>query len=158
METQPHPGTATELLPELGQVVNSCACFNLRKAARVITQHYDEILKPSGLLITQFTILVAIALVGSGTISELAERLVMDRTTLTRNLKPMMREGWVEAQPGQDQRTRVISLTAQGEAALAIALPLWQQAQQNVEDGLGEQRWNTLLSHLEETTARFRES
>lgn len=141
---------------ELGSVVSSCACFNLRKASRVVTQHFDEILKPSGLLITQFTILVAIAMARSGTINELAERLVMDRTTLTRNLKPMEREGWLKSEPGQDQRTRVISLTPNGETALAQALPLWKQAQNGVEEVLGQQRWSALLSHLVETTALIR--
>jgi DNA-binding MarR family transcriptional regulator len=140
----------------LSQVVLTCACFNLRKASRVITQHFDEILKPSGLLITQFTILVAVTMAKSGTINDLAERLVMDRTTLTRNLKPMKREGWLKSESGRDQRTRVISLTPHGEAALAKALPLWKQAQDGVEETLGHQRWNTLLSHLAETTALIR--
>ena len=141
---------------EFGQVASSCACFNLRKASRVVTQHFDEILKSSGLLITQFTILVAIAVAGSGTVNELAERLVMDRTTLTRNLKPMERKGWLKSEPGQDQRTRMISLTLNGEAALAKALPLWKQAQHGVEEALGQQRWSALISHLTETTALIR--
>ena len=66
---------ATELDIELDQVVSTCACFNLRKASRVVTQHFDEILKPSGLLVTQFTILAAVAIVKSATINELAEDL-----------------------------------------------------------------------------------
>jgi DNA-binding MarR family transcriptional regulator len=152
MEKHLNPINSTEL----GQVVSSCACFNLRKASRVVTQHFDQILKPSGLLITQFTILVAISMAKSGTVNELAERLVMDRTTLTRNLKPMEREKWLKSEPGQDQRTRVISLTPNGEAALAKALPLWKQAQSGVEEALGQQRWNALLSHLAETTALIR--
>jgi DNA-binding MarR family transcriptional regulator len=141
---------------ELGQVVSTCACFNLRRASRVVTQHYDAILEPSGLLITQFTILVAVAMVKVGTINELAEVLGMDRTTLTRNLKPLEREGWLKSEPGQDQRTRVVSLTTDGEAALAKALPLWKQAQRGVEETLGQQRWNTLLSHLTEATVLIR--
>jgi DNA-binding MarR family transcriptional regulator len=141
---------------ELGQVVSTCACFNLRKASRAITQHFDAILEPSGLLITQFTILVAVEMEKAGTISELAEVLGMDRTTLTRNLKPLEREGWLKAEAGQDQRTRVVSLTTDGEAALAKALPLWKQAQKDVEETLGQQRWNTLLSHLLEATALIR--
>ncbi|WGV28158.1 MarR family winged helix-turn-helix transcriptional regulator [Halotia branconii] len=71
----------------LDQVASICAYFNLQRAARAITQHFDEILKPSGLLVTQFTILVAVAMAKSGTIASLAKMLVMDRTTLTRNLK-----------------------------------------------------------------------
>lgn len=141
---------------ELSQVVSTCACFSLRKASRVITQRFDEVLKPSGFLITQFTILVAVAMAKSGNINELAEILVMDRTTLTRNLKPLEREGWLKSEPGQDQRTRVISLTTDGEAALAEALPLWKQAQNSVEEVLGQQRWSALLSHLAETTALIR--
>ncbi|MGP1373756.1 MAG: MarR family winged helix-turn-helix transcriptional regulator [Almyronema sp.] len=138
---------------ELGEVVSTCACFNLRKATRVITQHFDESLKPSGLLITQFTILVAVALAKSATMNELAQNLVMDRTTLTRNLKPLERQGWLKSEPGSDRRTRVISLTQAGEAILAIALPLWQQAQKNVEQTLGQAHWQTLLAQLTETTA-----
>ena len=152
MDKQTNPINSTEL----GQVVSTCACFNLRKANRVITQHFDKILKPSGLLITQFTILVAVKIAKSATINELAEGLGMDRTTLTRNLKPLEREGWLKSKPGQDQRTRVVSLTTDGEMILEKALPLWRQAQNSVEETLGQQRWNTLLSHLAETTALIR--
>lgn len=137
----------------LSQAGSTCACFNLRKASRVITQHFDEVLKPSGLLATQFTILVALAMSKSATVNELAEKLVMDRTTLTRNLKPLEREGWLKSEPGQDQRTRVITLTANGVTILARALPLWKQAQGTIEETLGQQRWKTLLVHLTEATA-----
>jgi DNA-binding MarR family transcriptional regulator len=141
---------------ELSQEVSTCACFNLRKASRVITQHFDECLKPIGLFATQFSILATVAIVKSGTIKELAEILVMDRTTLTRNLKPLEREGWLKAEPGQDQRTRVISLTENGETTLKKALPLWKQAQNTVEETLGQQLWGDLLSHLTEATALMR--
>jgi DNA-binding MarR family transcriptional regulator len=140
----------------LGQAGSTCACFNLRKASRVITQHFDEVLKPSGLLVTQFTILTAVAMAKSATINELAEMLVIDRTTLTRNLNPLEREGWLKSEPGQDQRTRVITLAEEGEAVLAKALPLWKQAQTTVEEALGQQRWNTLLANLAEVTALIR--
>jgi DNA-binding MarR family transcriptional regulator len=141
---------------EFSQAVSTCACFNLRKASRVITQHFDEILKPSGLHVTQFTLLAAVAIVKSATINELAEILVMDRTTLTRNLKPLERENWLKSEPGQDQRTRVISLTANGEAVLAKALPLWKQAQSSVEKMLGQQRMSEMLAHLMEASSLIR--
>ena len=140
----------------LGQAGATCACFNLRKASRVVTQHFDEVLKPSGLLVTQFTILAAVAIIKSATINELAEMLVMDRTTLNRNLKPLEREGWLKSEPGRDQRTRVITLTPYGETILAKALPLWKQAQSTVEEALGQQRWSELLTHLIETTTLIR--
>lgn len=135
---------------KLGIVANTCACFNVRKASRAVTQLYDEILQPSGLLATQFTLLVAIAIADSGTITHLAEELVMDRTTLTRNLKPLERQGLIEIKPGQDQRTRVVALTAEGCEALAKAIPLWEQAQARIVEGLGH-RWSTLLSDLSDT-------
>lgn len=135
-------------LVQLGNVANTCTCFNLRKATRVVTQIFDEQLKPSGLLITQFTILVAIAQAGSGTINDLADRLVMDRTTLTRNLKPLAREGLITIQSGEDRRIRIVSLTVKGRDALVVALPLWEQAQAAVIAGLGEQKWSSLLIAL----------
>ncbi|MBD2308505.1 winged helix-turn-helix transcriptional regulator [Chroococcidiopsis sp. FACHB-1243] len=143
-------------LVQLGNVANTCTCFNLRKATRVVTQFFDEQLKPSGLLITQFTILVAIAQAGSGTINDLADLLVMDRTTLTRNLKPLEREGFVAIQPGEDRRIRVVSLTAKGRNALAVALPLWERAQTSVINGLGQQQWNSLLIALNDYVSRGR--
>lgn len=136
---------------KLGIVANTCACFNLRKASRAVTQLYDEILQPSGLLATQFTLVVAISIAGSTTITRLAEDLVMDRTTLTRNLKPLERQGLIEIASGQDQRTRVVALTAEGREALAKAIPLWEQVQASVVEGLGQNRWSTLLSNLSAT-------
>lgn len=141
---------------ELNKVISTCAGLHFRKVSRVVTQHFDEILKPSGLLITQFTVLVAVAKVRAIAITELAEILMMDRTTLTRNLKPMQREGWLEIEPGQDKRTRIVSMSSDGEIALAKALPLWQQAQMDVVELLGEARWNTLLSQLNELTELHR--
>lgn len=136
---------------KLGIVANTCACFNLRKASRAVTQLYDDILQPSGLLATQFTLVVAISIAGSTTITRLAEALVMDRTTLTRNLKPLERRELIEIASGQDQRTRVVTLTASGREALAKAILLWEQAQASVVDGLGQNRWSTLLSDLSDT-------
>ena len=140
---------------QLNQVADLCTCFNLRKATRVVTQFFDQALQPSGLLVTQFTILVAIALSTPRTVNALAQSLAMDRTTLTRNLKPLEREGLIQIQPGQDQRTRVISLTAQGQATLAAAFPLWEHAQADIVEKLGQTRWLTLLTHLKVTTDLF---
>lgn len=143
---------------KIGIIANTCTCFNLRKASRAVTQLFDEKLKPSGLLATQFTILVAISVAGSGTMNDLAKGLVMDRTTLTRNLKPLERQGLIVIQAGQDQRVRVVSLTDEGRAALAKALPLWDEAQACVIEGLGQQGWKALLSGLSDTTSLVRES
>lgn len=145
-------------LVKIGIVVDRCTCFNLRKATRAVTQLFDEKLKPSGLLVTQFTILVAIASAGSGTMNDLAQGLVMDRTTLTRNLKPLERQGLISIHPGEDRRERVVSLTDAGRTALAKALPLWEEAQASAIERLGQERWSALLSGLSATTSLLRES
>src|SRR5215217_5827709 len=86
----------------LREVARACACANLRRAARAVTQVFDEALAPSGLRATQFTLLVTSRLMGESTINELAEKMAMDRTTLSRNLKPLVRSGLLEVRPGED--------------------------------------------------------
>lgn len=129
----------------------NCACFNLRKAARVVTQMYDAILRPVGLKATQFTILSLLADNESIPITQLANELVMDRTTLTRNLGPLVKQGLIMIATGQDQRVRVVSLTNRGHVKFADALPLWQYAQNRMKNELGPQRLKKLLSELAET-------
>jgi DNA-binding MarR family transcriptional regulator len=125
-----------------------CALFNVRKASRVVTQHFDEIMQPSGLRGTQFTILGHIAWFGEATLSELVKPLVMDRTTLTRNLKPLEEQGLVKSLPGKDRRTRTITLTLKGRKTLAKALPLWKKAQTGIIKYLGDNRFDRLLGDL----------
>jgi DNA-binding MarR family transcriptional regulator len=132
----------------LREVARACACANLRKAARVVTQVFDEALAPSGLRVTQFTLLVTSRLAGESTVNELAEKMVMDRTTLSRNLKPLVRSGLLEMQPGEDGRTRLVRLTPAGERALEEAYPLWQQAQQETVSALGKERHEALLGDV----------
>ena len=125
-----------------------CACFNIRKASRVVTQYFMETMQPSGLRSTQFTILAMLAASETLTISELAERLVVDRTTLTRNLGPLEKQGLVKAVSGTDRRTRTIILTPQGYKTLTQALPLWKKAQQGISAYLGKDRFHHLLKEL----------
>jgi DNA-binding MarR family transcriptional regulator len=86
------------------------------------------------------------------TMNQLAQYLVMDRTTLTRNLKPLEREGLIQINPGKDKRTRLISLTPEGIEALQKALPLWELSQSSMISQLGKERWESLMSHLSDTT------
>ena len=132
----------------LREVARACACANLRRAARAVTQVFDEALAPSGLRATQFTLLVTSRLMGESTINELAERMAMDRTTLSRNLKVLVRSGLLEVRPGEDGRTRLVRLTPAGEHALEEAYPLWQQAQQETVGVLGEERHQALLGDV----------
>ncbi|MBE9189999.1 winged helix-turn-helix transcriptional regulator [Gloeocapsopsis crepidinum LEGE 06123] len=138
-------------------VATDCTCLNLRKASRVVTQLFDQVLQPSGVLANQFALLAALSLAESVSITRLAQELVMDRTTLTRNLKPLERDGLICIEPGQDQRVRVVSLTEKGQAALVKALPLWKQAQTKVTEELGQDRWQALLSNLSDTVSLLRE-
>jgi DNA-binding MarR family transcriptional regulator len=132
----------------LREVARACACANLRKAARVVTQVFDEALAPSGLRVTQFTLLVTSRLAGESTINELAERMAMDRTTLSRNLKVLVRSGLLQMRPGEDGRTRLVRITSAGEQAIEEAYPLWQQAQQETVGAIGEERHEALLGDV----------
>jgi len=134
----------------------SCAFTNLRMASRAITHYYDDVLQPSGLRATQFALLVAISKTTPTTITRLAEKMVMDRTTLTRNLKPLEKQGLLVTTPGKDQRTRLVTLTGQGQEALTRALPLWEKAQAHVLQELGPERLRTLLANLADVVSLTR--
>ncbi len=134
-----------------------CACFNLRKTARAITQLYDEALRPSGLRCTQFSLLIATTMLEPVTVTRLAEVVVMDRTTLARNLMPLEKEGLMNVTPGDDQRTRIVTLTLRGKEVLLRALPLWEKAQARVVGGLGQERWKSLQANLKEAVSLAKE-
>lgn len=126
----------------------TCACFNFHKASRVVTQLFDEALSPCGLRSTQVVILLAVHVNGQLTAAQLADALVTDRSTLTRNLGPLVKRKLLRIATGQDRRTRLISLTPAGEAALADAVPLWEQAQTRFVEKLGGARWKKMLGDL----------
>ena len=133
-------------------MLTTCACLNLRKASRAVTQVFDETLRPTGLRSTQLPVLVTLALAGSTTISHLSEELVMDRTSLARHLRPLECAGFIEIVPGEDRRTREISLTIRGQEVLAGAFPLWERAQAYVVERLGQSRWRDLRENLAAAT------
>ncbi len=129
-----------------------CACHALRKAARAVTQFYDGALRPAGLRATQFTVLLVAARTATATMTELAEALVVDRTTLTRNLKPLKERGLIESVAGEDRRERHIAITPKGRQALARATPAWRQAQATIAGRLGGTRWKRMAHDLGEAT------
>lgn len=142
--------TSSTEYERIAQLGSSCICNNLRRAARLVTNYYDTLLEPAGLRVSQVTVLVVLYLVGMQTINEMAEKLELDRTTLTRNLKPLARQGLLTIAPGTDQRTRVVTLTSEGETALLKALPLWEQAQSYMVEGIGKANASLLLTQLSE--------
>lgn len=125
-----------------------CACTNLRRAAQAITQVYDEALQPIGLRVTQYSVLRAISMAGTAKITELADWLSLDRTTLTRNLKLLERQGLIQVLPGADRRVRAVSLTIEGRNAFQRCVPLWEKGQDRVKRYLGKTRMNSLLDTL----------
>jgi len=126
----------------------ACTCANLRKATRVITQFYDAALQPTGLRATQFSLLATLSTLGVVPLSRLADALVMDRTTLTRNLKPLVEKGYIHGSGSDDQRVRMIALTPGGEKILKSAHPHWRKAQSQMVQGLGKDDWSGLLENL----------
>jgi len=125
-----------------------CPAFNIRAASRVITQLFDEILKPSGLQITQFAVLVGVATLDSPTINQLADGLVLDRTTLSRNLKPLEKLGLIKISSGDDKRTSVVELTPKGKSVMNKTLPYWEKARATVSEEFGKKHLDGLLKDL----------
>jgi DNA-binding MarR family transcriptional regulator len=126
-----------------------CASFNFRRAARAMTALFDHALKESGIRSTQFTILTAVAKNQPVAIGKIAELLVMDATTLTRNLNLLRKQGLLTASPRGAMRQRFLHLTVEGEKALSLAIPLWRKIQQDFVGQIGEESWNKLREELE---------
>jgi DNA-binding MarR family transcriptional regulator len=132
---------------------SSCVCVNLRRAARAVSQVYDEALAPSGIKITQFSLLRAVERNEPVAISVLAEELDLERTTMARNLAPLERDRLVTLAPGSDQRVTEVRLTPKGRAAVVKALPLWQNAQAEIAGLLASGRLEQLREIATEATA-----
>ena len=126
----------------------TCTCGELRKAARAITLLYDNAFKSSGLLSTQFNVLQAIYNVRSMRISDLANKLGMDRTTLTRNLSVLEREGFIKISQGKDHRARIVTTTQKGRNSVTKTISLWNEVQRKVKDQMGESAWRELMQNL----------
>ena len=125
-----------------------CACSVVRRTGRALTRRYDEILAPSGLRVTQYAVLSTLARQGPIGMSRLADELATDRTTLTRALSPLQRDGLIRVALGQGRLSRVVELTAAGEAALEQARPLWLDAQAELATIVGPDRLAALVGEL----------
>jgi DNA-binding MarR family transcriptional regulator len=132
-----------------GKVAHSCIGMRVRRAARVVANHYDKHLKPAGLKGTQFTLLNTIFMNPAANIGQLANILGLDRTTLNRNLKPLERNGLIRSGSGKDPRTRTLKLTKEGSTTLQNALPYWLEAQSGVLDTV-DHRITRLMDDLSE--------
>jgi DNA-binding MarR family transcriptional regulator len=131
-----------------------CNCFAMRAAARHVSQSYDRFLAPSGLRTTQFSILARLKRRGPLTINALAEDMVMDRTTLGRNILPLERDGLISIEPtASDRRAKELRLTKAGEKRLQAALKRWSQAQARFETVFGAERAGDLRKLLRAVAA-----
>jgi len=131
-----------------------CTCFRVRKLARLVTQRYDRELAATGLTLNQYSILRR-ASPAPKAIGALARELGMDRTTLTRDLRPLTVAGWVELVAGADARQRQVRVTDAGKSAVAAAQPSWQRAQDAVEQRLGAAGVERLHRQLDEVIRHF---
>src|SRR5262245_43283778 len=133
---------------KLGEMARTCACFNFRKASRSVTQLFDQILAPSGIRSTQLVILVTSQLLGPSSIARLARELVMDRSTLTRNLKPLMNLGLLRFAQGDGGKHKSVEVTAEGQEALLRSAPYWEQAQTHLVNRFGSESWERITADL----------
>jgi len=142
------------MTPEAAAKFQQCNCLAVRQAARYLTQFYDQFLAPSGLRATQFSILGMLRGYGPLSINALAKELVMDRTTLGRNMLPLEREGLIEIVPGTtDRRMKELRLTKAGADRLRAAAPGWSAAQAKFEAAFGQKRSAELRALLEGVVA-----
>ena len=141
--------TRNELLAE-------CACFDLRKATRAVSRMYDDFLRDAGLNITQLSMLRLIRAGKELSISTLGRYMVMDRTSITRALAPLERDGLIQSRPAADKRIRIVSITNKGRRLLENAEPGWRKAQETLIDTIGEDRWRAMSALLRDTTRMVR--
>ncbi len=136
------------------QGITDCNCRSIRQAARYVTQFYDRHLAPSGLRISQFGVLAVLKRKGTMTINELAAELVIDRTTLGRNILPLERDGLIAVKPSPiDRRSKELHLTAAGDKRFRDARKYWVEAQDAFEGTFGDKRAADLRHLLHEVVA-----
>src|SRR3974390_1140882 len=128
----------------------TCLCHQARMAARAVTRLYDEVLRSVGLRATQLAVLVAAANESVVSITALANFMGMDRSTLTRNLTPLEREGLIRVGNEGWRRSRTVAITHKGRARLREALPLWERAQDMMRQKLGSRRWPLIMANLDD--------
>jgi DNA-binding MarR family transcriptional regulator len=138
----------------LQDVSETCVCLHARMTARAVTRAYDQALAPLGLEATQFTLLAAIASVPEKSITALADRLALERSSLSRNLKLLLGRGLVA--PLRQGRAAAYAVTPAGEALLEEALPLWAGAQKRSESAIGAVTWTVTRDTLRQLRRSLR--
>ena len=137
------------MMPVLPSNREQCVCSSLRAAARHVSRLYDDALAPLGLTITSYALLGKIDRLGAPSMNELALAAAMDRSTLSRNLKPLLDAKLIAMRSGADRRRKQFSLTAPGRSSLATAYPRWQDVQIKFRRAYGAGDVNSLTALLE---------
>ena len=125
-------------------IASECVAVRLRMLNRVITNIYDDVLRPLDLKVSQMNVLVAAAKMGTARPAAVCEHLHLDVSTLSRNVERMKGRGWLEVVPDEDGRSQPFRLTPQGRKLLERAVPAWSAAQQRVKQVLGDEVVNQL--------------
>jgi DNA-binding MarR family transcriptional regulator len=125
-----------------------CLCNALRQASRAVSRLYDDELRGVGLRTTQYSLLRWLRQSGEVRQGDLGELTLLDETTLTRNLRPLVKKGWVAVRAGTDRREKLVAITELGVAKLKEARPAWQQAQERMQTLLPKDVWPNLLAVL----------
>jgi DNA-binding MarR family transcriptional regulator len=120
-------------------ITRTCIAVRLRLLNRVVTNLYDDALRPLGLKVSQLNVLVVTAKLGVAQPAQVCDLLQLDTSTLSRNVERMRAKRWLEVVPGEDARTQPFRLTAQGKRLLEKAVPAWEQAQKQAEELLGDE-------------------
>jgi DNA-binding MarR family transcriptional regulator len=139
------------------ELLTDCACFDLRRATRAVSRMYDDFLRDAGLNITQYSLLRVICREKELSISTLGRYMVMDRTSITRAVAPLERDGLIHSRPGADRRIRIVSVTSKGRKLVEDTAPKWREAQEALLETIGEDRWRAMSNVLRETTRMVRQ-
>lgn len=146
--------TTIKTNPKVDTIAGECIAVRLRMLNRVVTNIYDEALRPLGLKVSQMNILVATARMGVAKPAEICKRLMLDVSTLSRNVERMKARGWLENVPDEDGRAQPYRLSTKGAKLLQKAAPIWKKAQKQTINLLGEE----MIAPVNEAVKRIRES
>jgi DNA-binding MarR family transcriptional regulator len=129
-------------------IESPCNLFHIRRAARAVSRQYSAVMKHSGLQAPQFSVLSILNIAGPQSISDLASKMGLDRSSMSRNLSPMLKAGWIDIGDEGWHRAREVALTAQGKQILLDAMPAWRQAQADFMEHMGEEDTAMLIALL----------
>lgn len=136
---------AKQLKQQADEIAFRCLASRTRLLGRVVSSIFDDALRPVGLTSAQMTILVALEHTGGVLPTKLCDALKLDKSTLSRNVDRMERNGWVSKEGGVDGRSHVLKLTSDGQKKFASAVPNWRQAQDEAEEVLGKGGQDAML-------------